>query len=443
MLFILSFCYLRIVMPGASPLAEQVDWLFLDMNSYFASVEQQVQPRLRGKPTAVVTVDADSTVCIAASYEAKAFGVSTGTALGEARKKCPDLNVVVARHEIYVDYHQRIIQAVEQNCLHVSKIISIDEMECRLGGRDKQISNAQELARQVKQAIYSVGEMLHCSVGLAPNRFLAKIASNLQKPDGLVTLTLSQLPEVLYSLTPRALPGIGHNMEQRLLKQGIQTMEQLWQLDIDQMTRLWGGVLGTRFWLKLRGVDFDERESQKTSISHQHVLPPDLRTRDQACAVGKKLLHKAAVRLRQAKLWTSGMAIYVLFSKDKNSKDGDSKGYWMHHDRPVWEASLRFPSCQDTMTLVNIFQEAWRDCPKRRPVMVSVALVDLLPENMRNLTLFDEMYGGEKFDRLAEAMDRINAKYGSTTLYLGGIHDVRTAAPPRIAFKSIPDMNLK
>ena len=443
MLSILYSCYLRIVMPGASPVAEQVNWLFLDMNSYFASVEQQVQPRLRGKPTAVVTVDADSTVCIAASYEAKTFGVSTGTALGEARKKCPDLNVVVARHEIYVDYHKRIIHAVEQNCLHVSKIISIDEMECRLGGRDKQISNAQELARQVKQAIYSVGEMLHCSVGLAPNRFLAKIASNLEKPNGLVTLTLRQLPEVLYSLTPRALPGIGHNMEQRLLKQGIQTMEQLWQLDIDQMTRLWGGVLGTRFWLKLRGIDFDERESQKTSISHQHVLPPDLRTREQACAVGKKLLHKAAVRLRQAKLWTSGMAIYVLFSKDKNSKDGDSKGYWMHHDRPVWEASLRFPSCQDTMTLVNIFQDAWRDCPKRRPVMVSVALVDLLPENMRNMTLFDEMYGGEKFDRLAEAMDRINAKYGSTTLYLGGIHNVRTAAPPRIAFKSIPDMNLK
>src|SRR6476646_8516563 len=178
--FILYTCYLRSVMPCATPLAEQVNWLFLDMNSYFASVEQQVQPRLRGKPTAVVTVDADSTVCIAASYEAKAFGVSTGTALGEARKKCPDLNVVVARHEIYVDYHKKIQEAVEQNCLHVSKIISIDEMECRLRGRDTQISNAQELARQVKKAIYSVGEMLHCSVGLAPNRFLAKVASNIK-----------------------------------------------------------------------------------------------------------------------------------------------------------------------------------------------------------------------------------------------------------------------
>ncbi|MCU1255053.1 MAG: ImpB/MucB/SamB family protein, partial [Candidatus Angelobacter sp.] len=345
-------------MPGATPVAEQVNWLFLDMNSYFASVEQQVQPHLRGKPTAVVTVDAESTVCIAASYEAKAFGVSTGTALGEARKKCSDLNVVVARHEIYVEYHKKIIAAVEKNCLHVSKIISIDEMECRLGGRDRQIANAQELARQVKQAIYSVGKMLHCSVGLAPNRFLAKVASNMKKPDGLVTLTANQLPQILFSLKPRDLPGIGHQMEKRLLNQRIATMEQLWRLDMDQMTQLWGGVLGTRFWLKLRGIDFDERESQKTSISHQHVLPPELRTHEQACAVGKKLLHKAAVRLRQHKLWTSTMVIYVLFSKDQNSKDGDSKGYWMHHDRPLWEASLRFPSCQDTMTLVNIFQEA-------------------------------------------------------------------------------------
>jgi DNA polymerase IV len=430
-------------MPGATQLAEQVNWLFLDMNSYFTSVEQQVQPHVRGKPTAVVTVDAESTVCIAASYEAKAFGVSTGTALGEARKKCPDLNVVVARHEIYVEYHNKIKAAVEQNCLHISKIISIDEMECRLRGRDRQISNAQELARQVKQAIRSVGETLRCSVGLAPNRFLAKVASNMEKPDGLVTLTANQLPQILFSLKSRDLPGIGHQMEKRLLNQGIATMEQLWRLDMDQMTQLWGGVLGTRFWLKLRGVDFDERESRTSSISHQHVLPPDLRTYEQACAVGKKLLHKAAVRLRKAKLWTSAMAIFVLFSKSQKSKEDDPSGYWLHYDRPVWEASLRFPSCQDTMTLVNVFQEAWKDCPKFRRVMVSVALLDLIPENMRNMTLFDKMYGGEKFDRLAQVMDSVNAKYSATTLYLGGIHDVKEAAPPRIAFKSIPDMNLK
>lgn len=429
-------------MPGASPITEQVNWLFLDMNSYFASVEQQVQPHLRAKPTAVVTVDADSTVCIAASYEAKAFGVTTGTPLGEARKKCSDLNVVVARHELYVEFHEKIKKAVEENCLHISKVVSVDEMECRLGGRDMQLANALELARQVKRAIYSVGDTLRCSVGLAPNRFLAKVASDLKKPDGLITITPSQLPRILFSLKPRDLPGIGHQMEQRLLQHGIQTVEQLWQLDMDQMTQLWGSVLGTRFWLKLRGVDFDERESGKSSISHQHVLPPELRTREQACAVGKKLLHKAAVRLRQAKLFAGAMSIVVLFAKAQ-SKEDDPNGYWLHYGRPAWEAHMRFPSCQDTMTLVNIFQDAWKACPKRRPVMVGVGLVDLLSQDMRNLTLFDEMYGGWKFDRVAQVMDSINAKYGSATVYLGGIHDVRNAAPPRIAFKSIPDMNLR
>ncbi len=431
-------------MPPTAQPAEQVNWLFVDMNSYFASVEQQVQPQLRGKPTVVVTVNTDSTVCIAASYEAKALGVSTGTPLGEAKKKCPGLNVVEARHEIYVDYHNRIKDALE-NCLHVSKIVSIDEMECRLLGCERQPDNARALAQKVKQAVRVVGENLRCSVGLAPNRFLAKTASDLQKPDGLVIITPSQLPEVLFRLKPRDLTGIGGRMEQRLLSQGIKTMEQLWQLDIDQMTRLWGGVMGTRFWMKLRGDDFDDRETQRSSFGHQHVLPPELRTREQAAAVGKKLLHKAALRLRQARLATSGMAIFVMFAKDPKSRDKheDQSVYWLHHGRPVWEAKLRFPSCQDTMTLVNVFQEAWKKCPAFRPVMVSVVLIDLVPEEMQNLTLFGEMYGEQKFQRLAQAMDTINAKYGSTTLYLGGIHDVRKSAPPRIAFTSIPDMNLK
>src|SRR5258707_706247 len=272
--------------------AEQVNWLFVDMNSYFASVEQQEQPRLQGKPTVVVTVDVDSTVCIAASYDAKAIGVSTGTEIGEAKKKCPYLNVVEARHEIYVDYHNQIKQAVE-SCLHVSKTVSVDEMECRLLGRERQLDQARALARQVKQAIRGVGETLRCSIGLAPNRFLSKTAANLQKPDGLVSITASQLPQVLFSLKPRDLPGIGSRMEARLHRLGIETMEQLWQLDMEQMTQLWGGVVGTRFWLKLRGSDFDDRESQRISMVHKHVLPPELRTCDQAAAEGINSLPKA------------------------------------------------------------------------------------------------------------------------------------------------------
>ena len=171
-------------MPSVIQNGELVNWLFVDMNSYFASVEQQEQPRLRGKPTAVVTVDVDSTCCIAASYEAKAFGISTGTQLGEAKKRCPQLQVIEARHDLYVKYHNQIKDAVE-SCLHISKVVSVDEMECMLLGQERQPPNALLLAKRVKKAIRdAVGECLRCSIGLAPNRFLAKAASNMQKPDG-------------------------------------------------------------------------------------------------------------------------------------------------------------------------------------------------------------------------------------------------------------------
>src|SRR5271163_5284545 len=111
-------------------------WLFLDLNSYFASVEQELRPELRGRPVAVVPLFADSTCCIAASYEAKAFGVRTGTTVGDAKTLCKGIELIEARHEVYVEYHHKIIHAVE-TCVPVTAVMSIDEMACRLIGRER------------------------------------------------------------------------------------------------------------------------------------------------------------------------------------------------------------------------------------------------------------------------------------------------------------------
>ena len=127
-----------------------MNWLFVDLNSYFASVEQEARPELRGRPVGVVPMMADTTVCIAASYEAKAYGVKTGTVVAEAKKMCPDLVLVEARHELYVDYHHRIVEAVE-SCLPVTAVMSIDEMACRLMGRERPLLAAMELGRKVKR----------------------------------------------------------------------------------------------------------------------------------------------------------------------------------------------------------------------------------------------------------------------------------------------------
>lgn len=161
--------------------------LYVDFNSYFASIEQQLRPDLRGKPIGVLAVLAETTCCIAASYEAKAFGIKTGTGVRDARKLCPNMVFVEARPPLYIEYHHKLIEIVE-SCTHVEKVLSIDEMVCKLTGSQQQKENALKLAAKIKREINKQFEFIHCSIGIAPNTFLAKLASNMQKPNGCVVI---------------------------------------------------------------------------------------------------------------------------------------------------------------------------------------------------------------------------------------------------------------
>src|SRR6202161_1975006 len=169
-------------------------WLYVDFNSYFASVEQQLRAELRGKPIAVVAVETDSTSAIAASYEAKAFGIKTGTPVYEAKRLCPGLPCVLARHERYVEFHHCLIEEIERH-IPVTAVCSIDEVACRLMDNEISVERATEIARSIKRGLATnVGEFVKCSVGIAPNRYLAKVATDLQKPDGLTVLKPNDLP---------------------------------------------------------------------------------------------------------------------------------------------------------------------------------------------------------------------------------------------------------
>ena len=162
--------------------------LFLDMNAFFASAEQHGNPRYRGRPLVVAPLNTDATSCIAVSYEARPFGIKTGTPVGEARRLCRGLIVVPSRTEYYVQLHHQIIEAVER-VIPVTQVLSIDEMSCRLWREDRPPEAALALAKEVKASISThVGPTLKCSVGLAPNSWLAKVASDMQKPDGLTCI---------------------------------------------------------------------------------------------------------------------------------------------------------------------------------------------------------------------------------------------------------------
>jgi DNA polymerase-4 len=419
-----------------------VNWLFVDLNSYFASVEQEVRPELRGQPVGVVPMMADTTCCIAASYEAKAFGVKTGTIVADAKRMCPGLVLVEARHEIYVDYHHRIVEAVE-SCLPVTAVLSIDEMACRLMGRERPLLAAMELGRKVKARIREqVGPMLRSSVGLATNRFLAKVASDMEKPDGLVALPKDLLPEALRQLTLRDLPGIGARTEKRLNEKGVHTMAQLLALNCEQAGELWGSVWGERLWHWLQGEDFDLSETEHLkSISHSHVLAPEMRTQEKAWAVAHKLLHKAAMRLRAGGLWASSIGLAVGFAVPRGQNAPVSRFGVPTHG---WHDDLRISECQDNQTLIAALRRLWESRPAgpeyEHPYFIGVQLNGLVPDRLHSLNLFDSLDGEQSRTRLLAAMDELNQKYGMSTLAPATMLTAFKAAPTRIAFHSIPDL---
>jgi DNA polymerase-4 len=424
---------------GAGP---KVNWLFVDLNSYFASCEQQVRPELQGKPVGVVPMMADTTVCIAASYEAKARGVRTGTVVADAKRMCPGLVLVEARHEIYVDFHHRIVEAVE-SCVPVTAVCSIDEMACRLMGRERPLLAAMELGRRVKARIQEqVGPMLRSSVGLATNRYLAKVASDMEKPDGLVALPLDLLPEALRQLTLRDLPGVGAKTEKRLNDKGIHTMVQLLALSCEQAGELWGSVWGERLWHWLKGEDFEMAETEHLkSMSHQHVLAPEMRTPEQAWAVAHKLLHKAAMRLRAGGLWASSIGLAIGFAVPRGEKAPIST---FGVPTKGWKSELRLSECQDNQTLIAALSRLWASRPSgneyEHPYFIGVHLNGLVPDHLHSLNLFDGSEDEQNRARLLAAMDELNNKYGMSTLAPATMLTAYKAAPTRIAFHSIPDL---
>jgi DNA polymerase-4 len=223
---------------NASTTDNVAQWLFLDLNAFFASCEQQENSALRGKPVIVVQTLTESAVAIAASYAAKGFGIKTGTLMRDARQLCPDVIPVQANHRLYSEYHERILKAVD-TCLPVEKVCSIDEMACKLMGTERQVPIARELALKVKAALREqVGECLTCSIGIAPNVFLGKVGSDLQKPDGLVVITKDDLPGILLGLELQDIYGIGLRMEQRLHRADIVNVEQLWKATPHQLRRV-------------------------------------------------------------------------------------------------------------------------------------------------------------------------------------------------------------
>lgn len=408
-------------------------WLYVDFNSYFASVEQQLKPALRGKPVAVVPVQTDSTCAIAASYEAKAFGIRTGTPIYEARKKCPGLICVLAQHEAYVDFHHRILDEIALH-IPVTDICSIDEAACRLMDNETSVDMATRIALSMKKGLAAhVGEYVRCSIGIAPNRYLAKVATDINKPDGLTIIQPHDLPHALFSLELRDLPGIGRNMERRLINAGITNLRDLWALGPDAMRAIWGGIWGERMWHMLRGEDLTEIATTRRTLGHSHVMAPELRHPAKAIFVARRLTLKAASRLRRMEYYAAALSFSARLEN----------GQRLTGEERCWRA-------QDNSSFLHMLDRIWQATIGRMPrneriKKISVTLHGLCPASQIQPDLFDR-HGDDdlamrmKSERLSRAMDVLNHRFGRDTILLGMLPEQgRSFSGTKIAFTRIPD----
>jgi DNA polymerase-4 len=408
-------------------------WLYVDFNSYFASVEQQLNPALRGKPIAVVPVESDYTSAIAASYEAKAFGIKTNTRILDAKKLCPNLICVLASHEKYVEFHQRIIAEVN-NHIPVSAVCSIDEVACELMNNESSVEQAKKIALSIKKGLAkNIGEYVKCSIGVAPNRYLAKIATDIQKPDGLTFIMPQDIPSKLFQLKLRDLPGVGKNMEVRLNKAGIKDMKTLLSLNPQDLRKVWGSVLGERMWYLLRGYTLPEEETRKRSIGHSHVMSPELRTPAKAKFVAQRLTLKCASRLRRYGYYASALHFSTRLESGVRL-----------------EANMRCIRAQDSFTFNHMLDEIWNSLkPKlrgQRLKKVSLTLHELSETNSIQPELFSNLSESEeglreKYEKISNAIDKINHKYGRDSIVLGMLPSQgKTFSGTKVAFTRIPDM---
>ena len=399
-------------------------WLFFDLNSYFASVEQQDRPCLRGKPIAVVPSMTDATCAIAASYEAKAYGIKTGTRIYEAKRLCPQLICVQARHDLYTDYHHKIMAEV---CHHIpiTTICSIDEAACRLMNNEQTPKAALSIAQKIKAGLFEhIGTEIRCSIGIAPNMFLAKSATDMQKPNGLVILQPGNYQKSLFELPLEALHGIGPKMHKRLLRAGIYTTEQLWHLHPKHVRQIWGSVAGEIFWYKLHGYDFPSRATQKRMVGQSRVLAPQERNPEQAFFIAQNLTDKACQRLRRYGLFAGKLALKV--DAERSQKGGNSS----RNDEAspqFWSKESSFIESNDTLFITRRLQALWGSLKKafqgRRLLKVSINLYDLKEKKDLTFDLFEKCNNPEpqamSTPKLSRAIDLINERFGDNKLYFG------------------------
>ncbi len=375
--------------------------MHIDLNSCFATVEQQARPLLRGKPVGVTNRLSKHACVVAASYEAKRQGVKVGMRADEARLLVPDLVVLETDPPKYHFVYQKLV-AIMSSYSPAVTMKSIDEGIIDFHGSRAVINTRSliDIGQEIKQRLKDeVGCWMRCNIGIAPNRFLAKQAASLHKPDGLDYIDHTNLRQVLSSLTLIDLTGIAERNQARLNASGIYTPLQFLDAPSDALKHLvFHSVCGEDWYQRLRGYEVDDQLSTTKTIGRQYVLED---TRIDEATLQSRLAYlceTTGMKLRYKNMSARGIYVYV------RSIDGD---YW--YDRKVFGSS--FYSNQEVYRrALLLFNRRPQDIVIRE---IGVSCYHLGPSERSQLSLLEEV---NREAWLTEAVDCINQKYGEFTV---------------------------
>lgn len=373
--------------------------LHVDMNAFFASVEQAANPVLRNRPIAVIG-SKERTVVLAASYAAKLFGVKTGCTVFDARKRCPDIVFVTSDPYKYMDTSTRIMRIFQQYTPLV-EVCSIDEAFLDVTGSLYLFGPADGIARKIKQDIRDEFNIT-CSVGIAPNKLLSKLAANMQKPDGLVEIKADSVPACLRSIPIEDICGIGPRTTKFLNGKGIFTCGQLQQIPVEYLTATYG-VIGE--WLHRAAFGIDEspvitvgEEEDPKSVGHSMTLLRDVHSYDEIAIHLHHLSEMVGRRLRAGSFSGSTVSVTLRFSSFATITKRKTFGSLFQLGHDIYSAA---------MIVVKLI-------PLAGPVRLVGVSVSSLRKNDSQYPLFPE--DRRKFF-LTLAMDAVNDRYGESTIF--------------------------
>jgi DNA polymerase IV len=422
----------------------------LDMNSFFASCEQQANPMLRGKPLGVCAYLHKHGCVIAASIEAKRCGMKVGMTVEDAKKKVPSAVFVQNDPPKYRAITSRVFGLLHEMTDHVEHY-SIDEAFLDLTGWYRDAAEAAWAMTNVRRRITNeVGEWLRCSIGIAPTRFLAKTASDLEKPNGLVVINHENLDQILAQLDLEDVCGIGPRIRKRLNRLGIRSLLEVKKYPIGNLMQAFGKY-GLFLWCKLHAMEFekitDAEEALPKSVGHSYCVPDRVNREGKVQSVLMKLTERAGRRLRTLGMLAGTVSVSVGFRTHTGPRptgpfwdpfrDGDGGGYdYAHLDE----------AAADSFTLVGIANELLSNIwDGQRVNFLAVTLSDLsVPTGQQRLDDMTVTWRGvhDRRQRASQAVDLIRDRYGDDAIMFGRMLELGDEAPDRIGFRKTEGLDI-